>query len=256
MVLGEAQYMNGEDASRSTFELPGDQQKLLEAVSATGKPVVLLLMGARPMELRWAKEHVPAIMDIWYPGTRGGQAVANLLLGTVSPGGKLPFSWPRNVGQVPLYYGRTLNHQKPEDLDKRYWNEPSSPLYPFGYGLSYSSFTYSNLKVHHPSAHSGGLIKVSVDLANTGKVKADETAQLYIHQQYGSAARPIRELKGFQRVALRAGEKRTLQFTLGPDELRYWSSAAKGWVLEASSFDVWVGSDSTAALHTTFEITR
>lgn len=255
MVLGEAQYMNGEDASRSTFELPGDQQKLLEAVSATGKTVILLLMGARPMELRWAKEHVPAIMDVWYPGTRGGEAVANLLLGTVSPGGKLPFTWPRHVGQVPLYYGRTLNHQKPEDLDKRYWNEPSSPLYPFGYGLSYSSFAYSNLKVDHPSSAPGSSIKVSVDLTNTGRVKADETAQLYIHQQYGSASRPIRELKGFQRVTLRAGEKRTLQFTLGPDELRYWSSAAKGWVLEASSFDVWVGTDAAADLHTTFEVT-
>jgi beta-glucosidase len=253
MVVGELQDMIGEAASRSSLELPGRQQELLDAVVATGKPVVLLVMNGRPLDLRAAAK-VPAILDIWYPGTQGGAAVANLLFGDAVPGGKLPFSWPRHVGQVPVIYSRLASHD-PAKAGERYFNEESTPFYPFGYGLSYSTFAFDKLTVDRPSIAAGGTLTVSVEVRNTGKRKADEVAQLYIHQRYGSAARPIRELKGFQRVTLEPGEARTLKFTLGPDELRYWSAAKKDWVVEASTYDVWIGGDSTAQLNATFEVT-
>jgi beta-glucosidase len=253
LVLGEAQNMSGESASRSTLELPGAQEQLLEAAVATGKPVVLLLMSARPLDLRWAKENVPAIMQIWHPGTRGGEAVANLLCGDAVPGGKLPYTWPRHVGQIPIVYSQRKSHA-PGTERQRYWNEASVPLFDFGYGLSYSTFAFSNLRLDHSTIKIGEMLSVSVDLMNTGKISADEVAQLYIHQRYGSASRPARELKGFERVSLVAGETRTVVFELGPEELRYWSTPARGWVQEPTVFDVWVGGDSMASLHTTFEV--
>ncbi|HEX7874623.1 MAG TPA: beta-glucosidase BglX [Sphingobium sp.] len=246
LVLGESESMIGENASRSTLELPGRQQELLDAVIATGKPVVVLLMNGRPLDLKQSKP--AAILDIWYPGSEGGAATANLLFGDVSPGGKLPFTWPRNVGQVPMIYDHLGSHD-PRGVNKRYWNEPNDPAYPFGYGLSYSSFTYGNLAVDHDSIVPGETLTVSVDLANSGKRLASEVAQLYIRQRSGTAARPVRELKGFQRVTLKPGEKRRLTFRLGPDELRYWNSAVRDWVIDSSTFDVGVGGDSTVPLN-------
>ncbi|MEO6924033.1 MAG: glycoside hydrolase family 3 C-terminal domain-containing protein [Bryocella sp.] len=255
MVLGEPQDMDGEAASRSSLELPGDQQALLEAVVATGKPVVLLIMSARPLELRWASTHVAAIMDIWYPGTQGGAAVANLLMGDADPSGKLPFSWVRNVGQVPFAYDQRLSHQPTTDA-KRYFNEPSTPLYPFGYGKSYANFTFDNLKVDQATIKIGGTAKVSVDVHNTGTVSGDEVVQLYLHQRYGTSTRPERELKGFQKIALVPGASRTVTFDLGPQEMTYWSTATRTKVLDASTFDVGVGDDSTAKLAGSFITTK
>ncbi len=254
VVLGEWQNMIGEAASRSSLELPGRQLELLQAVVATGTPVVLLVMNGRPLDLRWAAEHVPAILDIWYPGTRGGTAVANLLFGDVSPGGKLPFTWPRTVGQVSMVYAHTRSHE-PENQARRYWDEASTPLFPFGHGLSFSHFRFADLRVDRPSIAVDETLTVSVELTNTGARPADEVAQLYLHQRHGCASRPVRELKGFQRVTLQPGETRTLTFPLGPDERRYWNAAVRDWVVDASTFDVWVGSDSTAQLTTTFEVT-
>ena len=253
-VAGEWQNMIGEAASRSSLELPGRQLELLRAVVETGTPVVLVVMNGRPLDLRWPAEHVPAILDIWYPGTRGGEATANLLFGDVSPGGKLPFTWPRTVGQVPMVYGHTRSHE-PNNQGQRYWDEVSTPLFPFGYGLSYGRFEYSNLSVDQPAVAASGSVTVSVDVTNTSDRAADEVVQLYIHQRHGSASRPVRELKGFSRVTLAAGESRTLQFPVGPDERRYWNAAVRDWVTDSSTFDVWVGGDSTAQLSTTFEIT-
>ncbi len=255
VVVGEWQNMISEMASRSSLELPGRQLELLQAVAATGTPVVLLVMNGRPLDLRWPAAHVPAILDIWYPGTRGGTAVANLLFGDVAPGGKLPFTWPRTVGQVPIIYSHTLSHE-PENQGRRYWDEESTPLFPFGYGLSYGSFAYGGLTVDPPAVAAGGTVTVSVEVTNTGDREADEVVQLYLHQRHGTAARPVRELKGFRRVTLAAGESRTLRFPVGPAERRYWNAAARDWVLDPSTFDVWVGGDSTAALTTTFEVTR
>ena len=155
VVVGEWQNMIGEMASRSSLELPGRQLELLQAVVATGTPVVLLVMNGRPLDLRWAAENVPAILDIWYPGTQGGAAVANLLFGDVSPGGKLPFTWPRTVGQVPMIYAHTRSHE-PENQARRYWDEASTPLFPFGYGLSYGRFDYTNLTVDEPTTTTDG----------------------------------------------------------------------------------------------------
>jgi beta-glucosidase len=255
MVGGEWQNMIGEAASRSSLELPGRQLELLQAVVETGTSVVLLVLNGRPLDLRWAAENVPAILDIWYPGTQGGTAVANVLFGEVAPGGKLPFTWPRTVGQVPMVYSHTISHE-PEKQRQRYWDEESTPLFPFGHGLSYASFAYDNLTVDRDVITSDETLGVSVDVANTGTRQADEVVQLYIHQRSGLASRPVRELKGFQRITLEPGESRRVQFSLGPTELRYWSAASRDWIVDASIFDVWAGGDSTAQLSTTFEVRK
>jgi beta-glucosidase len=255
LVMGEAQNMSGEAASRESLDLPGQEEKLIESVAAAGKPVVLVLFNGRPLNIKWAAEHIPAILDAWYPGTQGGNAVANLLFGDAVPGGKLPITWPKNAGQVPTYYAHNTT-QAPENQGKRYWDEESTPLYPFGYGLSYSKFAFSNLKLSRSEIKPGESIDVSVDVENTGATSADEVAQLYIHQQYGSTSRPVRELKGFERLTLGAHEKKTVHFSLGNDELTYWSTATKSWVEEPAAFDVWVGGDSTAALHAGFVIAK
>ena len=247
--------MIGEAASRSSLELPGRQLELLQAVVATGTPVVALVMNGRPLDLRWAAEHVPSILDIWYPGTQGGTAVANLLFGDAVPGGKLPFTWPRTVGQVPMIYSHTISHE-PDNQARRYWDEASTPLFPFGHGLTYGQFTYANLTVDQAVVADEGTVTVSVDISNAADRAADDVAQLYIHQRHGSASRPVRELKGFQRVTLAAGETRTLKFSIGPNERTYWNATAKGWVLDASTFDVWVGPDSTATLSSSFEVSK
>jgi beta-glucosidase len=253
VVLGEWQNMIGEAASRSSLELPGGQLALLQAVLATRTPVVLLVMNGRPLDLRWAAQNVPAILDIWYPGTQGGTAIADLLFGDVAPGGKLPFSWPRTVGQIPVIYGHTASHD-PGQQDRRYWDEASTPLFPFGHGLSYGRFEYRDLILDRDRIEPGQTITASVTVTNTGERAGEEVAQLYIRQRHGSASRPVRELKGFQRVTLAAGESRTLTFPLGPGELRYWNAAARDWVIDTTTIDVFAGTDSTAELTTSFTI--
>ena len=255
LVLGETQQMSGESASRESLALPGNEEQLLEAVAATGKPVVLVLLNGRPLDIRWAAQHIPAILEAWYPGTQGGNAIANLLFGDAVPGGKLPVTWPRDSGQVPIYYAHNTT-QGPESQGKRYWDEESTPLYPFGYGLSYSTFTFSNLHVSQPQFRIGQTAEVTADVENTGPSTADEVPQIYIHQQYGSTSRPVRELKGFERITLAAHEKKTVHFSLGSKELSYWSAAKKAWVEEPARFDVWVGADSQATLHGSFTITQ
>jgi len=258
MVLGEHEEMSGEAASQSTLDLPGRQRELLETVSALGKPVVLVLINGRPLDISWAVGRVPAILEAWHPGTEGGNAIADLLYGDATPGGKLPVTWPRSSGQIPIYYARHLT-QKPEtanDFTSHYWDIASSPLYPFGYGLSYTTFAYSNLRVSKSDAKVGESVQVLVDIQNTGPKAGEEVVQIYIHQRSGSTSRPVRELKGFERIALAPGEKKTVRFTLGPSELTYWSTAVRAWVQEAATFDVWAGGDSTATLTTTFRVIR
>ena len=247
MVLGELATMDGELASQGSLKLPGRQDELLQAIVATGKPVVLVLVNGRPLEIEWASSHVPSILEAWHPGVEGGNAVADLLFGDANPGGKLPVTWPRNVGQVPIYYARNLTHM-PESspgFTSRYWDQPSSPLYPFGYGLSYTKFAIGNLKASST--------QVAADIENTGSRAGAEVVQLYLHQRSGGASRPVRELKGFERLVLAPGEKKTVSFKVGPQTLRYWSAARRAWVQDAADFDVWVGADSTASLHATFK---
>ncbi|HNT24531.1 MAG TPA: beta-glucosidase BglX [Anaerolineales bacterium] len=256
MVLGETAEMAGEAASRASLDLPGRQEELLKAVAALGKPVVLVLLNGRPLSINWAAEHIPAILEAWEPGTEGGSAVADILFGDAVPGGKLPVCFPHKGSHAPLYYARNLTHS-PEGspmYNPRYWDGLPEPLYPFGYGLSYTTFEFSNLKLSSPQVKVGHSLTVSVDVTNTGSLAGDEVAQLYIHQQWGSDTRPMRELKGFERLTLQPGETKTVNFKLGPDELRYWSTNAGQWIQEAAEFDIWVGSDSQAALHTNFEV--
>ena len=257
-VLGEMANMSSEAASRATLDLPGIQEQMLEAVAATGKPVVLVLENGRPLDIRWAAAHVPAILESWYPGTEGGNAVVDVLFGDVNPGGKLPVSWPRAAGQEPLYYNHNLTHE-PEDSPRftsRYWDLSSKPLYPFGYGLSYSTFKFANLHLSKEQMKASETTEVQVDVTNTGTVAGDAVAQIYIHQQAGSASRPVRELKGFRRIALKPGETQTLKFPLGKDELEFWSPQTKAWGVEPGAFDVWAGEDSTASLHAELAISE
>ncbi|PYY37870.1 beta-glucosidase [Curtobacterium sp. MCJR17_055] len=249
VVVGERQNQIGENASRSTLDLPGRQLEQLQRIAATGTPVVLVVMSGRPLDLRWADENVPAILQAWYPGSRGGDAVADVVFGDVSPAGRLPFTWPRHVGHVPMVYSHLRTFQ-PEDQDKRYWDEESTPLYPFGHGLSYGSFTYDQLRTDRDKVARGDTATVSVQVTNASDRAADEVVQLYIHQRHGTSSRPVQELKGFRRLAFGPGETKTVTFTLGPDELRYWSAVTGGWVQDATVFDIWVGGSSRAALTT------
>jgi beta-glucosidase len=179
--------------------------------------------------------------------------VADLLFGDVAPGGKLPFSWPRTVGQIPMIYSHTVSHN-PAHQDQRYWDEASTPLFPFGHGLSYGRFTYRDLILDSGHIQPGQTVTVSVTVTNTSEHAGDEVVQLYIHQRHGSASRPVRELKGFQRVTLAAGQSRTQTFPLGPGELRYWNAAARDWVIDTTTIDVFAGGDSTADLTASFTI--
>ncbi len=256
MVLGELANMSGEAASRAHLGLPGRQQEMLEAVVEMGKPVVLVLINGRPLSIPWAAEHVPAILEAWEPGTEGGNAVADVLFGDVNPGGKLPATFPRSGAQEPLYYAHNLTHQPAgsQMYRGRYWDGPTEPLYPFGYGLSYTTFEFGNLRTERPEIRVGDQVVVSVDVANTGKVAGDEVVQLYIHQRAGSDSRPVRLLKGFRRIHLAPGDQETVTLTLGPDELGYWSTSQGKWIQEAADFDLWAGGDSTASLHTVLKV--
>jgi beta-glucosidase len=256
MVLGENADMAGEAASRASLDLPGRQDELLKAIVTLGKPVVLVLLNGRPLSIGWAAENVPAILEAWEPGSEGGHAIADILFGDVNPGGKLPVTFPRKGSHAPLYYARNLTHS-PENSPmyrSRYWDGPPTPLYPFGFGLSYTSFSITDLKVAEPQVKVGKSVAVTAVVTNTGSVVGDEVVQLYIHQKAGSDSRPMRELKGFERVTLKPGEKKTITFHLSPTELGHWSTNAGKWVQDAEAFDVWVGADSQATLHADFVV--
>lgn len=256
LVLGEAANMSGEYSSRSTLELPGLQEELLEKVVALGKAVALVIVSGRPLNISWASEHVPAIVMAWQPGTEAGNAIADILFGDANPGGKLPVSWPRSAGQEPLYYSHNVTQYPESDPEyrSRYWEGPSTPLYPFGFGLSYTIFSITDLQLSRNQLKPGQSLEATARVTNTGRVAGDEVVQLYIHQRAGSTSRPICELKGFERVALQPGESKTVRFTLGKKELTYWSESRKAWVEEPEEFDLWVGDNSNAQLHASFHI--
>jgi beta-glucosidase len=256
LVLGELANMSGEYGSRSTLELPGRQQELLEQVVALGKPVVLVIVSGRPLNITWASQRLPAIVMAWQPGTEAGNAIADILLGDANPGAKLPLSWPRSAGHEPEYYSRNITQYPETDPEyrSRYWEGPSTPLYPFGFGLSYTTFKVSDLRLSKRTLPAGESLEATAQVTNTGSLAGDEVVQLYIHQRAGSTSRPMRELKGFERVALQPGGTKTVRFPLGPKELTYWSTARKAWVEEPEEFDVWVGNSSAAEAHATFRV--
>ncbi len=262
LVLGEDNSMNGEYASRASIDLPGRQEEMMQAVTEAalqaGKPVALVLVNGRPLDITWASTHVPSILEVWQPGTEGGHAVAGLLFGDANPGGKLPLTWPRSTGQIPIYYARNatkVDQQSPK-FKSFYWDEPTTPLYPFGYGLSYTSFSIRDLKLDTSEIEPNGSFMVSAVVENTGPAPGDEVVQLYTHQRAGSAVRPVRELKGFERVTLQPGESKTVHFTIGPKELQFWSPATRAWGVEPGDFDLWIGDSSRASLHESFKVVK
>jgi beta-glucosidase len=254
-AMGELQNMTGESASRASLALPGRQEELLKALSALGKPIVLVLFNGRPLSIPWEAEHIPTILEMWYPGSEGGNALVNLLFGKANPAGKLPVTWPRDANQIPIYYAHNST-QDPKGESTRYWDVPSTPLYPFGYGLSYTTFVFKSPKTSQASFKVGQPIAVEAEVTNTGDVPGDVVAQLYIHQQSGSTSRPIRELKGFERISLQPHDTKKVHFELTPEDLTYWSTSKRGWVQDASTFDYWIGEDSTAALQGSVNVTQ
>jgi beta-glucosidase len=261
-VMGEFENMSGEAASRTNIDLPGIQKEFLAELKKLNKPIVLVLMNGRPLTLSWENDNMDAILEAWFPGTMGGDAIAQTLYGINNPGGKLPMTFPRNLGQVPIYYnhkntGRPyLGPKDPEQKYKsRYIDVDNSPLYPFGYGLSYTKFSYSNLKLSSGTLNFNNKIKVSVDVTNTGNYDGEEVVQLYIKDEVGSVTRPVKELKGFNKVLLKKGEKKTIEFEISADDLKFYDINMQ-FVTEPGDFEVTVGGDSASGLSTKFVLVR
>jgi len=255
LVLGEAGDMSGEAASRANIDLPGVQPQLLEAIHATGTPIVLVVMSGRPLTIPWAAEHVPAIVESWFLGVEDGSALAAVLFGDVSPSGKLPVTFPRAVGQIPLYYNHK-NTGRPTGPDKytsKYTDLPVTPLFPFGHGLSYTTFSYSDLRLSAPRITPAGTLRASVTVTNTGSREGAEVVQLYVHDEVASVTRPVRALAGFRRVSLKPGEARTVEFQLGAKELGLYNKDMK-FVVEPGKFRVFVGGSSVGGLEAEFEV--
>lgn len=247
-VVGEAADMSGESSSRSNIDIPESQQNLLKALVATGKPVVAVLYNGRPLTLSWEEGHLNAILDVWFGGTEGGNAIADVLFGDYNPSGKLSMTFPRNVGQIPIYYnhkntGRPYVEGEGSKFKSDYLDVPNTPLYPFGYGLSYTQFTYSDLHVSNAQPKGNAPVQVTVKVKNTGKYAGEETVQLYISDPVASVTRSVQDLRGFQKVFLQPGETKEVSFILSTDALKFYNDALKyDW--ESGEFIVRVGTNS------------
>lgn len=261
MVLGEHGLQTGEGRSRSDIGLPGVQQELLEAVYEVNRNIVLVLNNGRPLAIQWAADHIPAIVEAWHLGTESGNAIAQVLYGDHNPAGKLPMSFPKVLGQVPIYYnhkntGRPGDGQPTESVFwSHYIDVDNAPLYPFGYGLSYSTFEYSNLKVSNNTFGKGGKLTVSVDVRNTSNIDGREVVQLYIRDLFASATRPVKELKGFEPVEIKAGQTKTVTFTIDEKTIEFYT-ANKKWEAEPGDFKVFVGGSSVTSLEGDFVYTN
>ena len=274
MALGESSSMSGEAGARAHLDLPGNQQELLNRMTGLGKPIVLLVFSGRPLVLTWAAQHVPSILEVWFPGTEAGHAIARVLYGDVSPGGKLPMSFPETEGQEPLYYNQLPTGRPPGNADlnqppgsksrfvSRYIDAPNAALFPFGFGLSYTSFSYSAVILSHDSIKlteavpkAKSLVIATATVTNTGKVAATEVVQCYVGNRGASLEQPVRSLQGFARVALKPGESKPISFALGFDELSFFNNSGKS-VIEPARYTVWIGGDSLAANKSSFRITR
>jgi beta-glucosidase len=256
VVVGEPAAYSGEASSRSDISLPGQQLALVQAIAATGKPYVVVLMNGRPLTISWLADNAPALLESWFPGTEGGNAVADVLFGKVNPGGKLPMSFPRNVGQIPISYNE-LPTGRPYDPNNKYTSKyldvPNTPQYPFGYGLSYTTFALSNLHLPAGSVSTSGTLTVSADVTNTGSVAGDDVAQLYIHQDGTSILQPIRRLDGFQRVTLAPGQTKTVTFTLGPSNIGFYNNQGQ-FEVDPGTVNVYVGDSSVGGLSGQFTV--
>jgi beta-glucosidase len=256
MALGENCFQSGEGRSQTDINLKGYQQELLKAVYEVNKNVVVVLMNGRPLVINWMAEHVPAIVEAWHLGSEAGNAIADVLFGDYNPSGKLPVSFPRSVGQCPIYYNH-FSTGRAEDTGTVFWShytdESNEPLFPFGYGLSYTTFSYSDLQLNADEITAGQKLKVSVVVKNTGEVDGEEVVQLYVQDLYGSIARPVKELKGFEKIFLKAGESKTVAFELGANDLAFFG-ADKTWKAEPGDFNLWVGTNSQSGLKGSFKL--
>ena len=259
LSVGERHDMSGEAKSRSDLHLPGVQEELIKAIQATGKPVVVLINAGRPLVFNWTADNVPAIVYTWWLGTEAGNAIANVLFGDYNPSGKLPMTFPREVGQVPIYYnhfstGRPAKDENSTNYVSAYIDLKNSPKFPFGYGLSYTTFDYSGLKLSSTKIKSNETIKVSFQLKNSGKVAGEEVVQLYLKDKFGSVVRPVLELKDFQKVKLNAGESKTIEFTIDKEKLSFYNNKLE-WGTEPGDFEVMIGASSAdIKLRSDFEL--
>jgi len=254
-VVGESCDMSGEAASRTQLDLPGKQRELLEALHETGTPIVVVLMNGRPLSIPWVAEHIPAILEIWHPGVQGGNAVADVLLGDTNPSGKLTVSFPWTVGQCPIYYNHE-NTGRPADENKytsKYLDCPDTPLFPFGHGLSYTTFEYGNLRLSQDAIERDGTLTVRADITNTGAVEGEEIVQLYIRDMIASLVRPVKELKGFQKIHLRPGEKKTVEFSIGPKETGFYDPEGR-FIVQPGDFKLWIAWNSADGLEGQFRL--
>ncbi|HXC81699.1 MAG TPA: glycoside hydrolase family 3 N-terminal domain-containing protein [Trebonia sp.] len=256
IVAGEPAAYSGEASSRSDIDLPGQQTALIQAIAATGKPYVVVLMNGRPLTLGWVANNAPGLIEAWYPGTEGGNAVADVLFGKVDPGGKLPMTFPVNVGQIPISYNE-LPTGRPYDPNNKYTSKyldvPNAPQYPFGYGLSYTTFSLSNLHLSDSSISTSGTVTVSADITNTGSVAGADVGQLYIHEDGTTILQPVRRLEGFQRVTLAPGQTKTVTFTLSPSQFGFYNNSGQ-FEVDPGTVDVWVGDSSTGGLPGSFTV--
>ena len=259
-VVGESQGMTGEAASRADIGLPGRQLDLLKALKATGKPLVVVLVNGRPLTLPWEDQHADAILETWFGGTQAGNAVADVLFGVYNPSGKLTMTFPQSVGQIPIYYnhkstGRPYGGVALDKYKSRYLDISNEPLYPFGYGLSYTTFSYGKPTLSQPSIGPGQGLDVLVTVKNTGNADGEEVAQLYLRDLVGSSTRPVKELKGFLKVNLKKGESRQLTFHLGPNDLKFYNDNLQ-FVAEPGAFEVFVGGNSRDVQTASFTLTK
>jgi beta-glucosidase len=255
LFVGELAGMTGEASSRSALDLPGQQMKLIDAVFAIKKPVVLMLESGRPLDIRWAPERVSAIIQAWFLGVQSGNAIADVLFGDASPSGHLPLTWVRSVGEIPTYYNHknTGRPSSPDRWHTGYLDQSSAPLFPFGYGLTYTTFKFSDLKIESSSISPNGTLRVSADVANTGKREGTEVVQLYVHDRLAPTSRPVRELKGFQRITLGAGEHKQVEFKVSANDLGSYDSQMQ-WIVPPGAYDVWVAPDSASGTQGMFEV--
>ncbi|MEO9476191.1 MAG: beta-glucosidase BglX [Cyclobacteriaceae bacterium] len=258
LALGEPKEMSAEAASRATLDIPGNQNRIAELVKSTGKPTVLVLFNGRPLTISWYQENVDAILDVWFPGTEGGNAIAEVLAGAYNPSAKLTMTFPRHVGQVPLYYNHysTGRPAQSSRFSSKYIDLPNGPLYSFGYGLSYTTFEYADLKLNTDKFTEKETLRISVSVTNTGEVFGEEIVQLYIQDVVGEIVRPVKELKSFQKVGLKPGETKKITFELHTDMLKYWSPVSENYIVEPGMFNIMVGPNSVELIKGSVELTE
>ncbi|RPI68762.1 MAG: glycosyl hydrolase, partial [Ignavibacteriales bacterium] len=262
LAVGEDRGMSGEAASRTSLDIPGVQLKLMQRINeelneqGEGKPLIVVLMNGRPLTINWVSGNIPAIVEAWFLGDQAGNAIAKVLFGDYNPSGKLPVTFPRSTGQIPVFYYQK-HTGRPFDADDKYTSKyldsPNTPLYPFGYGLSYTTFNYDKINVDKKIISKDEIINASVDLTNSGNYEGEEVVQLYIRDEYASVTRPLKELKGFQKINLKPGETKKVNFQITPDQLSFYGVDMKP-VIEPGIFTLMIGGNSVDLIETSFEV--